>query len=654
MRSRKQWLEEGEQNTAYFFRLEKSRSRADCIQKLNIDGAVTDDPQKVSNHCLMFYRNLYKSQYDENATKYFFGHLSQLKSISFDQRDLCDKQVTLEEVRLAIQQLKLNKSPGTDGLTSEFYITFCDKLAPFLHSVFTESIHNQTLPPTLYQGLLTLIPKPNKDSLRIDNWRPICLLNNDYKILAGIFAKRLKTVLDHIIDETQTGFMKGRHISNNIRLVLDLIDYAEYCPDDSFILFLDFCKAFDTIEHKFMFQALQKFGLGKYFCSAIETMYKKANCSIKMHTGTSPHFDLGCGIRQGCPVSPYLFLICAQLLSDFIKQSPIKGISIADREIVISQLADDTSLFLKNASQISVAVNRISVFSRASGLHLNFSKCELLPLKTCNSTSISNIPVKESVTYLGITINKNTSNRCPMNFNHIIEKTQKKFNSWLQRDLSLQGRILLSKAEGLSRLTYTAIPLDVNKQTTAAIDKILYNFVWKNKIHYIKKSTLMNSHENGGFNFLDFSTLNNTFKINWIRQLIRNPTSIWNFIPNYIFSKVSGLNFLLLCSYNIGKLPTKLANFHKQILLSWSLVYKHNFTPHRYYIWNNRDILYKHRSLFIENWFTHGMTLVSQLLRPNGTLLSYSEFLNKYTFPIPLKEYAIVFDAIPSGVIMLV
>ncbi len=204
VRSRKQWLEEGKQNTAYFFRLEKSRSRTNCIQKLNIDGVVTDDPQKISNHCLLFYGNLYTSQYDDNATRQFFGHLSQVKSINQEQRTHCDKQITLEEVRSAIQQLKLNKSPGTDGLTSEFYITFFDKLAPFLHGVFTESIHNQTLPPTLYQGLLTLIPKSNKDSLRIDNWRPICLLNNDYKILAGIFAKRLKAVLDDITDETQT------------------------------------------------------------------------------------------------------------------------------------------------------------------------------------------------------------------------------------------------------------------------------------------------------------------------------------------------------------------------------------------------------------------------------------------------------------------
>ena len=428
----------------------------------------------------MFYKKLYESHYDKNATDYYFWYLSQLKCIDNDQRDICDKQITLEEVSSAIQQLKLNKSPGTDGLTSEFYKTFADNLAPFLHGVFTKSIHNQTLPPTLNQGLLTLIPKPNKDPLCIDNWRPICLLNNDYKILAGIFAKRLKAVLDYIIDETQTGFMKGRHISNNIRLVLDLIDYADYCPDDSFILFLDFRKAFDTIEHKFMFQALQKFGFGKYFCSAIETMYKKANWSIKMCTGTSPRFDLSCGIRQGCPVSPYLFLICAQLLSDFIKQSPIEGISIAGKEIIISQLADDTSLFFKNASQISVAINWISIFSSASGLHLNLSKCALLPIKNCSISSISNIPVKESVTYLGIIINKNTSNRCSLNFTHIIEKTQKKFNSWLQRDLSLQGRILLSKAEGLSRLTYTAIYLDINKQTTTAIDKILYNFVWKN------------------------------------------------------------------------------------------------------------------------------------------------------------------------------
>lgn len=81
--------------------------------------------------------------------------------------------------------------------------------------------------------------------------------------------------MDHIIDETQSGFMRNRHISNNIRLVLDLIDYSDLCTDNRFILFIDFYKAFDTIEHEFIFHALEKFGFGSFFSRAIKTMYTK-------------------------------------------------------------------------------------------------------------------------------------------------------------------------------------------------------------------------------------------------------------------------------------------------------------------------------------------------------------------------------------------
>lgn len=109
---------------------------------------------------------------------------------------------------------------------------------------------------TMKQGLVSLIPKPNKDPSLIDNWRPITLLNIDYKLIALVYAKRLKKGIDTIINETQTGFMKGRHISSNIRLVLDLIDYSDAIDSDAVVLFLDFCKAFDTIEHEFLFNFL--------------------------------------------------------------------------------------------------------------------------------------------------------------------------------------------------------------------------------------------------------------------------------------------------------------------------------------------------------------------------------------------------------------
>jgi len=234
------------------------------------------------------------------------------------------------------------------------------------------------------------------------------------------------------------------------------------------------------------------------FIRAVKTLYVNGNSSIKLKYGTSPRFELQRGIRQGCPISPYLFILTTQLLANHIKNSALQGIDLMGKEIIISQLADDTTLFLKNSDQIPLALNTIKQFSKASGLHLNEAKCELMPIKQFSVSSICNIQVKETITYLGIVISKNVKLRCDLNFLPIIEKAKKRFNQWLQRDLSLKGRILLSKAEGISRLTYAAISLDLDRVMCKKIDQLLCSFVWKNKTHYIKKSVLSNSISKGG------------------------------------------------------------------------------------------------------------------------------------------------------------
>lgn len=180
--------------------------------------------------------------------------------------------------------------------------------------------------------------------------------------------------------------------------------------------------------------------------------------------------------------------MAAQLLADHVKQSDLTGISIAGREVVICQLADDTTLFLKNSDQIAVALGVIDVFSKASGLHLNISKCELLSIMDCTIPSICNIPVKEKVVYLGVVITKNESTRCNDNFVPIVEKTRKKLNQWLQRNISLKGRVLLTKAKGLPRLTYAALVLHLENKISKMIDNLLFKFVWRYRTHYIKKT----------------------------------------------------------------------------------------------------------------------------------------------------------------------
>lgn len=102
--------------------------------------------------------------------------------------------------------------------------------------------------------MITLIPNPKKYPL-IENWRPICLLNTDYKILAQIFAQRLQKVMSYLIDESQSGIIKNRHISNNIRFVLDILDYSDLISEERFFFFfLDFYEAFETVEHAFIFR----------------------------------------------------------------------------------------------------------------------------------------------------------------------------------------------------------------------------------------------------------------------------------------------------------------------------------------------------------------------------------------------------------------
>ncbi len=215
--------------------------------------------------------------------------------------------------------------------------------------------------------------------------------------------------------------MKGRHISSNIRLVTSLVQYSNLLNGDPIILFLDFRKAFDTVSHHFIFDLLKFFGFGQYFIKSVKTMYCGSNSSIKLANGTS-RFEIDRGIRQGCPISAFLFLVVAQVLSNMINQYPIKGIAIHERQIKISQLADDTNIFLGDSSEVPLALNIINDFSKFSGFNLNLSKCEILQLKNNNLCTVCNIPLKNMVNYLGIKISKTTDTMVNLNFIPVIEK----------------------------------------------------------------------------------------------------------------------------------------------------------------------------------------------------------------------------------------
>ena len=249
-------------------------------------------------------------------------------------KGICESDLRIEELDAVNLKLSVNKSPGSDGLTASFYKFFWNDIRNMLFKALQECIENKHLMPTMKQGLITLFPKSGKDKRILDNLRPITLLNTDYKLLSGCIATRLKLGLSQIINETQSGFLGGRSIHNNIRLVLDLIDYSHLFIESGFILFLDFYKAFDSVEHPFILKTFEYFGFGRKCIDLIGMLYSDINTCVALEHGTCPRFKVERGIRQGCNSSPLLFILVAELMSIMIKNNGTECINILDKHIV--------------------------------------------------------------------------------------------------------------------------------------------------------------------------------------------------------------------------------------------------------------------------------------------------------------------------------
>lgn len=319
---------------------------------------------------------MYSTSYSQVDANLFLDNIQHyIPQIDLEFKEMCDSEFNIKELDMAVKHLALNKSPGQDGLTSNFYKFFWESIKDLLFYALKECIVNNDLMTTMKQGIITLLPKPGKDKRHIDNLRPITLLNVDYKLFTTLLANRLKMGIDKIISESQSGFIKERSIHNNIRLVLDLLDYNYLIEDKGLIFFLDFYKAFDSVEHPFIMKTLKYFGFRSKFIKIIHMIYNGINSSVSLPQGTTKRFEVKRSIRQGCPCSPLLFILVAELLAIYIKNSvEIEPLNVLGHPLSITQLADDTAVFIKHPEQIPLIIAKVEKFSKASGLYLNFKK----------------------------------------------------------------------------------------------------------------------------------------------------------------------------------------------------------------------------------------------------------------------------------------
>lgn len=224
------------------------------------------------------------------------------------------------------------------------------------------------------------LPKGDKPRHFLNNWRPITLLNVFYKLISGCISRRIKTTLDSLISDTQTGFMKGRYIGENTRFIYDLMSHTEVNNLPGLLVLIDFEKAFDSVSWSFVYKVLHLFGFGKNLISWIKILNTNFRASILQSGFLSEQFEIRRGCRQGDPVSPYIFLLCAEILAILIKQNTdIKGIVVNGKEHKISQYADDTCLILDgSANSLYTALDTLELYAKFSGLKINSTKTKII------------------------------------------------------------------------------------------------------------------------------------------------------------------------------------------------------------------------------------------------------------------------------------
>eukprot|EP00745_Piridium_sociabile_P036415 TRINITY_DN6533_c0_g2_i5.p1 TRINITY_DN6533_c0_g2~~TRINITY_DN6533_c0_g2_i5.p1 ORF type:complete len:740 (-),score=40.77 TRINITY_DN6533_c0_g2_i5:39-2090(-) len=667
-RARIKWIEEGEQNSKFFLSLEKSRANAKIISSLHLDnGKVITSQNDILTAQKEHFQTLYSESThcgDLTSVDDFLGNCK-VPKLDREDQESCEGMVLAEEATSSLKMLKNGSAPGRDGLTTEFYKCFWCKIREVVVNAFNISFYKGFLSENQSTGIITLIHK-GKDLPRenLNNWRPITLMNTDYKILAKCLALRVSGVIDNLINEDQVGFMKGRTIDTILRLIDDVAEHSRTSNSPGAILAVDLKRAFDSISKDFMLNAFRKFGFGETFISWCKVLMKNAQSCMGYCGWVSEEFKVERGIRQGCCFSPLAFILAMEILAIKIRQNnQLKGLKLKGKLNISTVLkillyADDITLFMTDKNDVRIVLDIFAWFSRISGLEINMEKTEAMWIGSSakNGVACYGLKWKQKIKVLGMFFSNHlSSSEIEENWVKRIDNIKRTVGLWHKRNLGYLGKICIINSFIIPQLVYVMKVICLPDKILRNVNTIIYRFLWKRKntnkkaFEKVRRKVLNSDYERGGLRMPDAKLLQQSFLLEWVGKLYHAKESDkWSFIPSAQFL-MYGRGFACFKAkvtwQKFKRDEIVVSTFWTEALKTWiECNTETNIqNPLQNVLWNNKHIVYKNEVLFFRRWAMKGIALVGDLIREDDTMLSCQQIRDRIgNSPSLQLEYNVV------------
>lgn len=536
-KSRLRWIKEGDSNTKFFHSCLQDRRRKNQILSLQVEGRCVEQVGEVKMEVRRFFEEGFK---EASFSRPVLGGI-EFQTLGSEENSFLVAPFSEEEIKDVVWSCDGNKCPGPDGFNLRF-IKECwefvkDDIVEFLQEFQITGV----LPKAITASFLALIPKVNNPQ-NLKEYRPICLIGCLYKILSKVLASRLKKVIAKLISPCQSAFISGRQILDGVLMINEVVDLAKRRKDECLLFKVDFEKAYDSVSWSFLTYMLNRMGFDKRWIGWIQACVFSSSMSVLVNGSPTDEFTAHKGLRQGDPLSPFLFLIVAQGLSGLVQKASqvgnFDGYQVADGlNLSLLQFADDTILLGKGSWKNLWSIKTIfRSFELVSGLRVNFHKSKLIGLNInegfLESASIflsccmTLIPFK----FLGVLVGANPRRRST--WKPVVDSMRAKLSCWRGRNLSIGGKVTLINSVLSSLPLYLFSFFKAPKVVIKELTQIQRDFLWgsheeERKICWVSWEDICKPKKEGGLGVKNLEVFNISLLAKWKWRCIHDHNALW-------------------------------------------------------------------------------------------------------------------------------